>query len=91
MVDYITTADLFSGSSTTDDRDSLSSLRGGTLLPGDVVYIPACALVVEKAIKSQNLGIRALSTFMHPACLQLFREYVSSNSGKLACVERFSL
>jgi len=45
------------------------TLRYAFAVPGDVVYVPFGALIVEKATKQNNLFIRALSMLVQPTDL----------------------
>lgn len=55
--------------------DGLASLQGGFLLPGDVLYLPACTVVLEKAVVEHNISFRAISSFANSRVYQLYRLY----------------
>ena len=66
-----------------DSQEKFTSLRAGTLLPGDILFVPACAIVIEKSVKENNTGLRATSTFMHSRAQRLFSLYRQVHRAKL--------
>ena len=72
-----------------EDRDGdgppygLASLRGGTLFPGDVLYLPGACVLVEKSTKTENVGLRAFSTFVNSRFHTLHSFYRQVNSSIL--------
>ena len=52
----------------TGDLPSLASLKGGKLLVGDVLFVPACSLLVEKSTKTHNIYVRALGSCVNSRC-----------------------
>lgn len=66
-----------------DPDNCLISLRGGTLLPGDVLYIPPCQVIVEKTLRGSAVGIRAAPSFFHGRCYDLCKLYLTVHSGLL--------
>ncbi|CAE7532401.1 unnamed protein product, partial [Symbiodinium microadriaticum] len=69
--------------STEDPLDCLISLRAVTLLPGDVLYIPPCQVMVEKTLRGSAVGIRSTPTFFHRRCYNLCKLYLTVHSGCL--------
>ncbi|CAK9068162.1 unnamed protein product, partial [Durusdinium trenchii] len=61
----------------TGDLPSLASLKGGKLLVGDVLFVPACSLLVEKSTKTHNIYVRALGSCVNSRCERLFESYMS--------------
>ena len=59
------------------------TLKGTKLLPGDVLYLPPCQVVVEKAIQGVNMAIRATPIFAHPRAYELYKLYRTVHSGPL--------
>lgn len=51
------------------------SLRAATVLAGDVVFVPACSLVIEKATKAHNVQARASAYHVHSRTAALLRIY----------------
>ena len=49
--------------------DQFESLRHGYIIPGDVVYVPAGHIFVEKALQANNVSLRATSLLItHDQC-----------------------
>ena len=66
-----------------DELDNLISLRGVTLVPGDILYIPPCQVIVEKTLRGSAVGVRAAPTFFHRRCYDLCKLYLTVHSGCL--------
>jgi len=79
IIDFVARQDMDSE----DAQEKLSSLRAGTLLPGDIVFVPACAIVIEKSVKENNIGLRSTSTFMRSRSQRLFSLYRQVHPAKL--------
>lgn len=62
------------------------SLRGGTLLPGDVLWVPAGTLVFEKSTKEHNIGIRSMSLFLHGRSVPIMDIVMSVHKQKLVLI-----
>ena len=72
-----------------NDHASLAnaaSLQGIVLLPGDVLYIPPCQVVVEKAVTATNIGVRATRLWVHPRAHSLWYYFRCLFSAKLSCI-----
>ena len=67
--------------------DGLASVQGGFLLPGDVIYIPACSVVIEKAVVDHNISFRAISSFANNRVYSLYRLYSEVYPKKLVIVQ----
>lgn len=67
-----------------DGASDFASLSGGAILPGDVIYIPAAAIVMEKATKNHNCGIRAMCSFLNSRSRKVLDLYQQVHSSCLA-------
>lgn len=65
------------------DDFELCSLKSCNLMPGDILFVPACALVFEKSTKANGIGIRAVSTFMHGLAAKSLETYTKLHSSTL--------
>ena len=52
-----------------------SSLTGACLLPGDLIYLPPCSLLIEKSVQSTNICTRTTPLWMHPRAHRLWFLY----------------
>ena len=69
---FITSLDIFAD---TELPTRMQSLRVGTLLPGDLLYVPACSLTVERSGGSNNIGARATVCLAKPRDYLLYKLY----------------
>lgn len=91
VVDFIADqSELLTGGGSSDLE--LASLRGGTLLAGDLLYIPPCSLIVEKAVKADNVGLRSACCFFNKHAQEVFKRYLAVHStclqinAKMSCL-----
>lgn len=61
----------------------LLSMSGGEVQPGDLVYLPPCSIIVEKAVGSTNFGLRVACPLTTARSVSMFETYASLSQQQL--------